>query len=269
MARAIKTVTIQFGMVSIPTKLFIAVDDKDISFSRLHEGCNAKLKQHNTCSECSKEVAVQDALKGYEYAKNQFIVLTEQDLETLPLPSKEVIEISQFVDADSIDPIFYEKAYAVEPDEVAKKPFALLIRSMEAKNVVALAKVTIRTKERLCALRLREGVLMLQTLHTPDEIRKFNAVDTEVSDKELTMAGGLIDMMTGEFEPENLKDTYREALVKLVEAKLAGDEAPVITTAKAAPKMDLMDALTASMAVVQDKKKANKKPAKVTAKAGK
>lgn len=257
-ARAIKSATIQFGMVNIPIKLYNAVDDKSISFNRLHncESGVAKVKQKHWCPECDVEVEYADLAKGYEYAKGQFITINDEDLEQLPVPSKESIEISQFVDSSNIDPILFEKAYVVEPEDVAKKSFALLVQSMQAKDVVAIATVTIRTKERVCALRLREGVLILQTLHTTDEIKSFSPVETPaLTDRELGMASGLIDMMTTEdFDVASLRDSYREALTNMIAAKLDGNEAPVITATKSVPTVDLMDALTASMALMQEKK---------------
>lgn len=258
LAKSIKSATLTFGMVSVSVKLFIATDDKDISFNRLHE-CGNKVKQQNVCEACSCNVEFSEFLKGYEYSKGKYVVIDESDLANLPLPSKDTIEISSFVSADSIDPIYYEKAYCVQPEEAFKKAFALLVQTMATKEVVALAKVVIRTKERLCALRLRNGVMILQTLHNPDEIRSFQPEEpVQITEKELKMAAGLVDMMTSEFDPESLKDTYREALIQMVEAKLAGKapEEAAEPVQKAAPSVDMMSLLEASVEKISKKTKA-------------
>jgi len=237
-------------MVSIPVKLYTATDNKDISFNQLHKTCGTRIKQQRWCPTDEKVVGLDEIVRGYEYARDQYVVLSEDDFEKIPLPSKHTIELAAFVNADHIDPIFYEKSYYLEPDETGIKPFALLMRALQKKGLTAVAKLSIRNKERLCALRPYDGTLMLETLYYPDEVRvqKGESLpDVKVSEKELGMAFSLIDLMTEEFKPEEFKDNYREALMEVINAKLEGVE---IVEAPAPPRgkvVDLMSALKASV----------------------
>jgi len=262
-ARAIWSGIITFGMVSIPVKLYTATDNKDISFNQLHADCKSRVKDHRFCPTCDRKIEYSEIEKGYEYAKGQYVVLTKEDFEKLPLPNKNAIEISSFVEDEEIDAVFYDKAYYIEPDEAARKPFTLFMRAMTEKGMIAIAKVTIRTKERLCALRPYGGTLMMNTLLYPDEVRvdKHKELPSvEISDKELAMASSLIDLMTQDFDPESYKDSYREALLQMIEAKLEGKEIHEAPQAKESNVIDLMDALQASMESIKASKL--EKPAK-------
>src|SRR3990170_7591455 len=153
MPRSIWSGVISFGMVSIPVKLFAATESKDISFNLLHRECHSRLKQLRWCPVCEREVEWGEVVRGYEYARDQYVMLTDEDFEKLPLPSKHVIELSAFVEEKEIDPVFYEKSYYLEPAERAEKPYALLLRALEEKKLSATASITIRKKEQLCVLR--------------------------------------------------------------------------------------------------------------------
>ena len=250
MPRSIWNGLISFGMVSIPVKLFTATDSKDISFHLLHRECNSRLKQLRWCPVCEREVEWGETVRGYEYAKEQHVIMTDEDFDKLPLPSKRTIELAAFVKAEEIDPVYYEKSYYLEADEVGIKPFALLMKALREKNLTAVAKIAIRNKERLCALRPMDGTLMLETLYYPDEIRVERGTEVpevQVSDRELEMASTLIDLLADSFEPEKYQDDYRRALMEIIEAKLQGEEfveAPVAAPAKVT---DLMAALKASV----------------------
>ncbi|HEY9772964.1 MAG TPA: Ku protein [Planktothrix sp.] len=256
-ARAIWSGVITFGMVSIPVKMYTATENKDISFNQLHSPCKSRIKEQKFCQVCDRKIESEEIEKGYEYGKGQYVVISKDDLEKIPLPSKGAIEITSFVQLEQIDPVQYEKSYFIEPDEAAKKPFALFMRAIQEKGMIAIAKVAIRSKERLCCLRPVDGTLVMHTLLYPDEIRieRGRALpDVQVSDKELAMAGSLIDLMTEEFEPEKYKDQYREALMQVIEAKAEGRE---LATAEVAPQpnvVDLMDALRASMENIKARK---------------
>lgn len=263
--RAIWSGVLTFGMVSIPIKLYTATENKDISFNQLHRDCMARIKQQRVCSACEKQLESDDIEKGYEYGKGQYVVVTDEDLEKLPLPNKGAIEISKFVKAAEIDPVFYDKSYYVEPDEAAKKPFKLFMQSMLNKNMTAVASVAIRSKQRLCALRPMDGTLMMSTLLYPDEIRVEKGKplpSVEVSDKELDMADSLIDMMTEPFDVTGYKDHYREALLSIIEAKLDGKEVVAAPAPPAGKVVDLMEALQASMESLKNKKKVDAEQAK-------
>lgn len=259
MARSIWSGVVSFGMVSIPVKLYTATESKDISFHQLHKTCGSRLKQLRWCPSCEQEVEWGDIVRGYEYAKEEHIVLTDEDFAKLPLPSKHTIELAAFVKSDDIDPLFYEKSYYLEPDETGIKPFVLLMRALKKKGLTAVAKLAIRNKERLCALRPYDGTLMLETLYYPDEVRVQQGgalPDIKVSDRELDMAFALIDLMLAEFQPEQYQDGYREALMEIIQAKLEGAE---IVEAPAPPKgkvIDLMTALKASVEAAKGRKTA-------------
>src|SRR3990170_2528694 len=199
MPRSIWSGVISFGMVSIPVKLFAATESKDISFNLLHRECHSRLKQLRWCPVCEREVEWGEVVRGYEYARDQYVMVADDDFEKLPLPSKHAIELSAFVRAEEIDPLFYEKSYYLEPEETGVKPFALLMRALREKGLTAVAAIAIRNKEQLCALRPLDGTLVLETLLYPDELRVQKGAEVPevpVSERELEMAFSLIDLLT-------------------------------------------------------------------------
>src|ERR687897_1133100 len=267
MPRAIWSGSISFGMVTIPVKLFGATESRDISFNLLHATCGSKLQQKRWCPTDDVEVPWNETARGYEFAKGQYVMLTDEDFEKLPLPSKHVIELSAFVEEKEIDPVFYEKSYYLEPAERAEKPYALLLRALEEKKLSATASITIRKKEQLCAIRAHEGTIMLETLYYPDEVRKDRGMDlsaVKVSDRELEMAFTLIDIFRKPFDPSEYQDHYREALAELIEAKLEGKQVVTAPAARDTRVLDLADALKRS---VEAAKKGAAKEAKPPARA--
>jgi DNA end-binding protein Ku len=262
MARAIWSGSISFGMVSIPVKLFGATESRDISFNLLHSTCGTRLQQKRWCPTDEVEVPWSETVRGYEYSKGQYVILTEEDFERLPLPSKHTIDLSAFVQEQEIDPVFYERSYYLEPGERAEKPYALLLRALEKKGLTAVASITIRKKEQLCALRPHQGTIMLETLYYPDEVRQERGVDlnsVKLSDRELEMAFTLIDILQKPFDPSEYQDHYREALAELIEAKLEGKEVVNAPPARESRVLDLADALKRSVEAA--KKTAKPKPA--------
>lgn len=254
MPRPIWKGLITFGMVSIPVGLYGATETKDISFNQLHALCNSRIKQKRFCPVCQVDVESDQVVKGYEYAKDQYAILTDEDFDTLPVPSKHAIELSAFIDAVEVDPVYHEKSYFVEPDQTGVKAYALLLKALESKRLTALAKIAIRTKERLCALRPKDGALVLHTLYFPDEIRteaQPRLPEVLVSDRELAMAHSLIDLLSEPFTPEKYADGYREALLRVIEAKIQGNEAVLAPAAEAPNVTDLMAALKASVEAAQ------------------
>jgi DNA end-binding protein Ku len=237
-------------MVSIPVKLFTATESKDVSFRQLHGEDNSRVRQLRWCAAEDKEIPYEEIVRGYEYAKDRYVVLEPEDFEKLPLASKHTIELEAFVSADEIDPVYYEKAYYLEPDETGMKPFALLLRALEEKGLTTIAQVAIRSKEQLCAMRPQDGRIMLETLFYPDEIRLRNLepVDTvDVSDEEMQIAFTLIEMLEQPFAPENFKDEYCDALMTIIDAKLEGQEVVQAEEPETAKVIDLMAALKASV----------------------
>lgn len=256
MPRSIWNGVISFGMVSIPVKLLTATDSKDISFNLLHKECGTRLKQLRWCPTHERAVEWGEIARGYEYAKDEYVIMEDADFEKLPLPSKQTVELAAFVKAEEIDPIYYEKSYYLEPDDKGVKPFALLMKALKEKELTGIAKIAIRNKEQLCALRPMNGSLVMETLLYPDEIRAApEAVgDVEVSKKELDMAFTLIDLMTEEFEPEQYKDDYREALMKVIDDKLDGIETEAAVVASPAKVTDIMSALKKSVAAAKKRR---------------
>ena len=262
MARAIWSGSISFGMVSIPVKLYGATESRDISFNQLHRKCRTRVKQLRYCPTCDREVEWNELVRGFEYAKDEYVMLTDEDLAALPLASAHTIELDAFVEREEIDPTYYEKTYYLEPDRNAEKPYALLLQALEKKKLTALATIAIRKKEQLCALRPSSGTLMLETLFYPDEIRAHTTdlKGVKVNDRELDMAFALIDLLTKPFQPEEYHDHYREALAKLIDAKLDGKQVEKAPAAGGAKVIDLADALKKSLAAA--KKGGASRPAK-------
>jgi DNA end-binding protein Ku len=250
MPRAIWSGSISFGMVTIPVKLYGATQSKDIRFHLLHSTDGARLEQKRWCPVDDAEVPWSETARGYEYAKGQYVVLTDGDFERLPLPSKHTIELSAFVEEREIDPVFYEKSYYLEPGERADKPYALLFKALAEKKLSAVATITIRQKEQLCVLRPHESTIMLETLYYPDEIRMERGVElsaVKLSGRELEMAFTLIDLLRRPFDPAEYRDHYRDALAELIEAKLEGKQVVKTPAARETRVLDLADALKRSV----------------------
>ena len=257
MPRSIWSGVITFGMVSIPVKLYPATQDKDVSFHQLHGPDHSRIKYKRFCATEDVEVESDDIVRAYEVSKDQYVEIDDEDLEQLPLPAKHTIELSAFVKADEIDPIYYEKTYYLEPEDTGLKPYALLMKVLEKKGVTGVATIAIRNKESLCALRPHDATLLLETLHYPDEIREreFQLENTAVNDRELAVAGTLVDALEEKFDPGKYRDHYREALLELIASKTEGRE--VVSPepeAAGAPVTDLMAALRASIEAAKGRK---------------
>lgn len=264
--RSIWNGAISFGMVVIPVKLYPATDSKDISFVNLHSTCENRIRQPRYCPHHETPVESSEIIRAYEYAKDQYIKMADSDFDDLPVPSRHNIDITQFVDLASVDPIFYDKSYSLEPQEIGVKPFYLLKQALESSGRVAIAKVSIRQKENICLLRPFEQGLMMETMHFPDEVRGMNELnlpeeEAEFTKQEMDMAATLIDQLTGEFDPALYRDEYRIALERVIEAKLTGSEPVTATPVSSQGKVgDLMDALRASIESTKSERSA-KKPA--------
>jgi DNA end-binding protein Ku len=191
-------------MVSIPVKLYPATQDKDVSFHLLHQPDHSRIKFKRFCAAEDREVPQEELVKAYEVSKDQYVEITDEDLEKLPLPAKHTIELSAFVNSSDIDPIYYEKSYYLEPEETGLKPYALLMKVLEDKQVTGVATVAIRNKESLCALRPLDSTLVLETLFYPDEIREreLSVPNALVNERELKVAGTLVDALHEVVVPE-------------------------------------------------------------------
>jgi DNA end-binding protein Ku len=256
---------ISFGLVMIPVRLYAATEQKDISFRQVHRTDGGRIRFRRVCSVCGEEVPYEDVAKGYELPTGEMLILTDEDMAELPLPTTRSIEVVHFTPAEQLDPILYNRSYYVEPEGSGARAYVLLRDSLEQSGKVAIAQVALRQRESLATLRSRDGVLVLETLLWPDEVREaafpFLDEDIEVRPQELMMAESLIDSMTVDFDPDEYRDGYREALQAIVDAKVEGREvtAPPARDAEAEP-VSLVDALRASLAAQE---------ASGTAKAGK
>jgi DNA end-binding protein Ku len=248
---------ISFGLVMIPIRLYAATEHKDIAFRQVHRTDGGRIKFRRVCSIDGEEVPYSDVAKGYELPDGEMVVLTEEDLADLPLPTAHNIEVLHFSPAEQLDPIMWERSYFTEPEPKGARAYALLRDALERSGMVAVARVALRQRETLAVLRTRDGVLVLVTLLWPDEIRvadfEFLDEDIEVRSQELKMASSLIESMTVDFDPSAFSDSYREALEELVEAKVEGHEvAQPAPVREDQPVISLADALKASLAAAGD-----------------
>jgi DNA end-binding protein Ku len=247
---------ISFGLVMIPVKLYAATEQKDIAFRQVHREDGGRIRFRRVCSVDGAEVPYEDVAKGYELPGGEMIVLTDDDMAELPLASSKSIEVMHFAPADQLDPILFSRSYYVEPEPAGVRAYALLRDALERSGRLAIAQVALRQRESLATLRSRDGVLVLETLLWPDEVRAadfpFLDEDVEVRSQELRMATSLIDSMTVDFDPAEYHDRYREALQELVQAKAEGRDVvqPGTGTAPAAAT-SLADALRASLAAAR------------------
>ncbi len=245
---------ISFGLVHVPVKMYPAVERKDISFSMLHGKCGNQVKYKKFCPVCGTDVPPEEIVRGYEYENGKFAVINDDELDNLPLKTTHAIDILDFVNIAEVDPVFFEKPYYLAPAEGGQKAFELLKRSMEKTGKAAVSKVVIRSRESLAALRAYNGAIILHTMHYPDEIRSLAGITelnykADIRDNELAMANNLIESLTADFSPEKYTDEYRDALRKLIENKIAGQQVKIPDKPEAANVIDLMEALQQSIKI--------------------
>jgi Ku protein len=255
--RSIWKGAISFGLVTIPVKVYSATEQRDVSFHQVHRKDGGRIKYRRVCTVDGEEVPYSDVAKGYELATGEVVVLTDEDFADLPLSTSRRIDVLQFADADQVDPIYFNKSYYLEPDAQGDKPYVLLRDALESSGRVAVVKVALRQRESLATLRVRNGVFVLETMLWPDEVRTpdfpFLEEDVDVRSQELTMASSLIETMSGDFDPSDYKDAYREALQAVIEAKAEGRE--VVQPEPAAEEPAAADLLSALRASVEAAKK--------------
>jgi DNA end-binding protein Ku len=265
--RAIWKGAVSFGLVSIGVKLYSATEEKDIRFHQVHRSDGGRIKYKRVCSIDGAEVAYDDIAKGYDLGGGEMVVLSDEDFAELPLSTSRAIDVLEFVPSEQVDPILYNKAYYLEPDPVGTKPYMLLRDALTESDRVAIVKVALRQREQLATLRVREGVLVLNTMLWPDEVRvsNFDFLDEDVTvrPQELAMASSLIESMAGDFKPEEFTDDYRAALQQVIDAKVSGKEIVAPPEAEEAPSgaIDLMAALRASVERAKAAREAGAAPA--------
>lgn len=251
--RAIWKGAVSFGLVNVPIRLYSATENHDVQFRQVHREDGGRIRYQRVCSACGEMVSFDDIAKGYETEDGAMIVLTDEDFADLPSKTSKEIGVVAFVPSDQIDPLWLDKSYYLEPDKAALKPYALLRDALEAEQRMAVVTVSIRTRMTMAVLRVRDGVIVLQTMLWPDEVREaaFPVLTEEVhaSDAELAMARMLIDQLAGDFAPDDFEDEYAVALRQLVEAKVAGGEvaAPPVPAEESGEVVDLLAALAKSV----------------------
>jgi DNA end-binding protein Ku len=263
MARSIWTGAISFGLVTVPVKLYSAVNRKTVRFHQLNATTGVRIQQKRVDPTTGDEVAYDDIVKGFEIGPDRYVIIEPGELETLDPKKTKTIEIEDFVDLSDIDPILYDHPYYLAPGAGGAKPYRLLLEAMRESGKVAIAKVVIRQKENLVAIRPMEGdVLGMATMIFADEIvdpERIDELDTarevEINDRELSIAKQLVESLSGEFEPDKYHDTYREDVLALIERKAAGEEIAIQPAREEAeePVPDLMAALKASLDAVRER----------------
>lgn len=260
MPRAIWSGAISFGLVNIPVKLYSAVRDTRVHFHRLHAEDHARVRNQMVCEAEGEVLEPADVVKGYEVSPDEYVVVEDEELEALEPKATRAIEISDFIDLSEIDPVYYSRPYYLVPDEEAMRPYTLLVKALSESGKAGIGKLVMRGKEYLAAIRPVDGVVLLETMHFADEVVEASEIgelpsQPEPNERELAMAKELIGALTSEFEPGRYRDTYREAVLQLVQDKAEGREPVVPKPAEEPGKViDIMSALEASLSRAREEK---------------
>jgi DNA end-binding protein Ku len=259
MASSVWSGYLTFGLISMPVRLFSGARSSGISFNMLHRDDLQRVKQQYYCPAENRVVDRSEIVKGYEYRKDEYVVIDPEEIKKIEPKTAKTMEILEFVKSDEVDPVYFESSYYMMPEEAGQRPYALLTKAMEESNYVAIAKLTMHNREYTVFLRPHEGGMMLHTMYYAEEVRKvegFGAPDVELKDAEVKVAHQLIEALATEWDPEKFHDTFQDNLKKLIQTKLEGGEiAEVEKPKKLAPVIDLMSALKASLAEMEGKKK--------------
>jgi DNA end-binding protein Ku len=254
--RAIWRGTISFGLVSIPVNLYTATESHDVRFHLLHKKDGVRLQNIRWCPKDEKAVPWDEVVRGFEYTKGRYIPISDEDLDHLPVKTVHTVDVSDFVRLEEVDPIYFDKAYYLAPEEQGIKAFALLRQALQQTGRAAVAKVAIRDKESLCLVRPYQDVLSMETMFYANEIRSTGglAADTaKVSPKELQMAVSLIENLSDSFDAERYQDDYQAALKQVIDAKVEGAPLPEAPAARGEKVVDLMEALRASVEATKNR----------------
>lgn len=257
---------ISFGLVHVPVKMFSATEDKDISMRMIHKTCSTPLSYVRQCPTCSKEVEWEEIVKGFEYEPGRFVLFRKDELELLNGEANKEIHILDFVRLSEIDPVYFQKTYYLAPDGTGANAYNLLLRSLRESGKIGIAKVSIRSKSSLAAIRVVDRCIAMETMFYPDEIRPIQQVPNlpeqeNVNEKELTMAKMLIEQLTTPFEADKYQDEYRHALQQAIQQKVAGEEIRIAPEQQKTNVVDLMAALQASLEAVREAAKPTDRPA--------
>jgi DNA end-binding protein Ku len=243
---------LSWGTVNVPVKLFSAVDNKSVRFNQLHQKDGARIKQKRINPRSGDEVPYERIVRGYEVSSGKWVVLSKDEAKAADGPQAKVVDIEEFVDADEIDPVYYDKPYYVGPQDGGEHVYEVVRKALEKSNRVGIGRFVLRSREQLVALKPFGEVLALMTMRFDDELVDPEKVDFEAAkkapgDREISMASKLVDSLAGEFEPEKYEDTYREAVMKLIDAKAKGEEFELPEPEKREETDDLLAALEASL----------------------
>jgi len=256
--RSIWKGSISFGLVHIPVRLYAATEDRSVHFHLLHRRCGTRIRYRRWCPHCGVEPEEGDIARGYPWAPGQYVIVEDADLESLPLPTARTVAIQAFVRLDSIDPIYFDRTYFLEPADGGGRAYGLLREAMRQTGRAAVARVALRHKESLACVRVHgDRALVLETMHRADEIRDPGVLPglagtaAPADPGELALAVDLIDRLTAPFEPERYPDRYREALLAMIEERVRGRRITVPPAPPQAPVVDLMEALRASLRQVE------------------
>ena len=250
---------ITFGMVAIPIAMYTATQDNDIRFNQLHAEDNSRIRYKKTCAHCGKEITSKEIVKGYEYDKDKYVVITDEEIEKIKTDKEKSIQILHFAELNQISPVYYEKTYQAAPEAGGEKAFELLRSALMAEQKIAIGKTVMGTKDTLMAIIPREEGILISTMFFADEVKEIQKQYTkpEVAKQELEMAKLLINSMDTPFDPSKYKDEYQVRLRELIEAKISGKEVVAAKPESAGKVIDLMEALKASV----DKAKKDKETA--------
>jgi DNA end-binding protein Ku len=250
MAASIWKGHLTFGLVSFPVRLFAAARSETISFNQLHKEDGSRIKQMIYCQAEDKPIPRSEIVKGYEYEKGKYVVIDDEDIKKVAPKTARVMEIQEFVKSDEVDPVYLESSYYMAPDEGGIKPYALLFETMKQTKYYGIAKVCMHNREHVVILRPGDKGMMLHTMYYADEVRsadEYQSDRSELKEKELNLAKMLVESLVGEFEPQKYKDTYRENLQKMIEAKIEGQDVMETPETHIAPVIDIMEALKRSL----------------------
>ena len=247
--RAIWKGAISFGLVTVPVKAYTATEDHDVRFHQVHALDNGRVKYNRVCRECGNTLELSEISKGYQVPNGPVVVLDEQDFANLPVTASKEIDVVEFVPTAQVDPVRFDKSYLLEPDRQSLKPYVLLRQTLADTELTAIVKVSLRSKQQLGVLRVREDVLMLQTMLWPDEVRPahFDILDQQVDvrPQELQMAASLVESLSGDFDPSQYHDEYREQLLSMIDAKVSGGDGVVASQPASDDGGEVVDLLTA------------------------
>ena len=243
-----------FGLVSFPVKLYSAARSESISFNQLHKTDGSRVRQVLYCAAEDKPIPRTEIVKGYEYEKDRYVVIEDEEIKKVAPQTAKVMEIQEFVKADAVDPIYLETSYYMAPDEAGEKPYALLFDALKKSGYMGIAKVTMHNREHVVILRPGANGVLMHTMYYNHEIRKVDEFRTDLSlvkEKELALAQSLVEALAAEFEPDKYKDTYRENLLQMIESKKEGKEVVATPEPRQEKVVDILEALKASLAVAK------------------